>query len=822
MHITKKPQNKKLISKYQFGKDITNPNKLDIYDKSAKVGNKTYPARTMIINGKERTVFLADDNKMYAVGDNGAPYEIWSQYDLPEVTVSAKPDNVTKDDKNQKLIYNKGSMKNAQGNYYNTRADDYDDHLRSRDDIDKIMIGTLGLGISPIALAEGVGALTTAGNAASDYVMGTKWGQLINNGLKTVSAATASTPWWPYVDTAVNSAFTADGINNVAHGNINLGTALELTPLVRVGKGITDATVKGAEKVASYLSKDKTTVNTLSTLNNTNKNVARNSTLISDNTAKNNYKLLGAEPVTIDEVSKLNHPDYIMPLFKLRQPKEVKEFYPEMLRRLKDNFNVKSEDLTETFNKQAETPIYIGKYDNPNYSGTHMVNTGESYVSLNDPNPISTALHEAARHGTDDAIYKYAPEAWKGYTDFISTLEPYMKDLITEDSKYPAELRATLGEVYLRLHKLVTKANSSNILEKLANLVNKSKNQYERFGKTTEHKINDIISDNDILSILENTNAYGQDYANALRAMKEKPSVYAQALKEDQKWINYFQQELKRPDISEEIAKNFSKYLKINQMNYVDDAKKLQDYKQEYSKAMTKLRELLTKYPMFTGAVVTGAGYQTTKHKNGGKMKIHIKKKNKGKFTTYCGGTVTQACINRAKASGNTTLVKRATFAENVRKWKHKNGGILQKLQNGGYVSNSSQPQVLQRYIGLLNNGIKPQAAFDTSHLSIIEDGRPGKYYSFGKRANTLNGWIKNATDSLTIGRYKNLQNVQNFGQFKQGLKQKNYNTRPAFYNVEINRGRNRDKQIINQWNRQNGVPLISMLSNNYGQTETV
>lgn len=153
---------------------------------------------------------------------------------------------------------------------------------------------------------------------------------------------------------------------------------------------------------------------------------------------------------------------------------------------------------------------------------------------------------------------------------------------------------------------------------------------------------------------------------------------------------------------------------------------------------------------------------------------------------------------------------------------KHKNGGILQKLQNGGYVSNSSQPQVLQRYIGLLNNGIKPQAAFDTSHLSIIEDGRPGKYYSFGKRANTLNGWIKNATDSLTIGRYKNLQNVQNFNQFKQRLKQKNYNTRPAFYNVEMNRGRNRDKQIINQWNRQNGVPLISMLSNNYGQTETV
>ena len=51
--------------------------------------------------------------------------------------------------------------------------------------------------------------------------------------------------------------------------------------------------------------------------------------------------------------------------------------------------------------------------------------------------------------------------------------------------------------------------------------------------------------------------------------------------------------------------------------------------------------------------------------------KIHIKKKNRGKFTDYCGGNVTQNCINRAKKSGNKTLVKRAVFAENARKWKH-------------------------------------------------------------------------------------------------------------------------------------------------------
>lgn len=68
---------------------------------------------------------------------------------------------------------------------------------------------------------------------------------------------------------------------------------------------------------------------------------------------------------------------------------------------------------------------------------------------------------------------------------------------------------------------------------------------------------------------------------------------------------------------------------------------------------------------------------------------IHIKKKNRGKFTEYCNGKVTQKCIDKAKKSGNKTLVKRATFAENARKWKHQNGGtitdvkLISKHQNG-------------------------------------------------------------------------------------------------------------------------------------------
>lgn len=50
---------------------------------------------------------------------------------------------------------------------------------------------------------------------------------------------------------------------------------------------------------------------------------------------------------------------------------------------------------------------------------------------------------------------------------------------------------------------------------------------------------------------------------------------------------------------------------------------------------------------------------------------IHIKKQNKGKFTSYCGGKVTNECINKAKHSSNPAIRKRAIFAQNSRRWNH-------------------------------------------------------------------------------------------------------------------------------------------------------
>lgn len=56
---------------------------------------------------------------------------------------------------------------------------------------------------------------------------------------------------------------------------------------------------------------------------------------------------------------------------------------------------------------------------------------------------------------------------------------------------------------------------------------------------------------------------------------------------------------------------------------------------------------------------------------------IHIKKENEGKFTDYCGGDVTSSCIAKGKNSSDPRIRKRATFADNARKWNHKKGGSV-------------------------------------------------------------------------------------------------------------------------------------------------
>lgn len=98
---------------------------------------------------------------------------------------------------------------------------------------------------------------------------------------------------------------------------------------------------------------------------------------------------------------------------------------------------------------------------------------------------------------------------------------------------------------------------------------------------------------------------------------------------------------------------------------------------------------------------------------NGGP--IHIKKKNRGKFTSYCGGKVTSECIARGKRSSSPTIRKRATFAANARKWHHADGGPL--FTHGGIWSNG------MTYVN--NGGTHEENPFEGVPMGIAPDGQP-------------------------------------------------------------------------------------------------
>lgn len=119
--------------------------------------------------------YMGDDGKLYPTTSPVVKYDsgetlfgVTPQYTLPEVEVSG--------------------------------------HLRTpADNLDKVMLGTLAVGVAPMALPEiASGAATALAN--------------------------------PYVDAALTSYFGAHGINDIANGRANAMTALEVLPMARLAK----------------------------------------------------------------------------------------------------------------------------------------------------------------------------------------------------------------------------------------------------------------------------------------------------------------------------------------------------------------------------------------------------------------------------------------------------------------------------------------------------------------------------------------------------------------------------------------------------------
>lgn len=94
---------------------------------------------------------------------------------------------------------------------------------------------------------------------------------------------------------------------------------------------------------------------------------------------------------------------------------------------------------------------------------------------------------------------------------------------------------------------------------------------------------------------------------------------------------------------------------------------------------------------------------------------IHIKPENRGKFTEYCGGKVTSECIARGKRSSDPAVRKRATFADNARKWHHAFGGDL--LTHGAEWDNGL------RIIG--NGGTHEENPMEGVPMGMDAEGTP-------------------------------------------------------------------------------------------------
>lgn len=153
---------------------------------------------------------------------------------------------------------------------------------------------------------------------------------------------------------------------------------------------------------------------------------------------------------------------------------------------------------------------------------------------------------------------------------------------------------------------------------------------------------------------------------------------------------------------------------------------------------------------------------------------IHINKKNRGKFTEYCDGKVTQECIDKAKTSKNPTLRKRATFADNARKWKHQQGGILdkfhfiQKNQDGSkfpafYINFSGRPAKAKSTVkSTINNALRKVNA-DATHAGFMytkPDGTP-VFKEFGIK--TGDSYWGNRVDLTQAPKYKQGQDPQQY-----------------------------------------------------------
>lgn len=402
--------------------------------------------------------------------------------------------------------------------------------------------------------------------------------------------------------------------------------------------------------------------------------------------------------------------------------------------------------------------------------------------ALTPKSPLYTLIHERNSHGTDNLMSKLKVALrWKGdinknpihtvqehYQKLINDIVANNPELNLDGSKLWYELRATNNEVTARAYQKVFKdAKKAGKIPQDASI--NDKGVIESLKPAYEQEI-DKLTPESLAKIYASVNGYGEDYAKAIQNAIEK----AQSTNNTEE-LNTFIDNLK----------SGIKYL--------------------------------------PAVIPVGIGLNQNQYKNGGKMKIyfakkgiHIKKQNEGKFTEYCGGKVTQNCINRAKASGDSKLVKRAIFAENAKHWKHKNGGKLtEKYAGGGKVAHDAKyNHVTQIYQSYVNHGVNPQTALELTNQKIAEKGWTGWVSGDNKRYNNVNSFTDHTIDQFSR-LYPDSLKSNNFNQFFQGIEggRTKYNPTPNIYRQHLLLTRPGVKKRINEYRRLQGQSPLALVS---------
>lgn len=229
---------------------------------------------------------------------------------------------------------------------------------------------------------------------------------------------------------------------------------------------------------------------------------------------------------------------------------------------------------------------------------------------------------------------------------------------------------------------------------------------------------------------------------------------------------------------------------------------------------------------------------------------IHIKKKNRGKFTDYCGGKVTEECIARGKNSPSATIRKRATFAANARKWKHKDGGII-KAAKGTYIDTGRTVDKIREQdkknqkeykndLNKFNSNLQIQDLPEQEEQETIQSSNTSTSSNDGSWINqflikTVNPVIDHVHSGVRSDRNNNPLNIRFTNINWEGKKTQNksdadfeefesrdYGWRAAYRNIQtkIDRGLNTISKLIKEWappSENNTSNYIQVLSSKTG-----